>query len=351
MEERNQRWKAAIDEAWPPELQAQERASAARAWSAALACAFLVATFAIHAVLTHPRLFRKAPTQASTREPKASPYSGHDRPPVLHPWTWTGTLRFTRLLSRAHLEGAGVLVGTGGACAPVAGGIVRQAGAHLWSVVAEAPNRRGRLANHSLLGARAGRSPHPSPAPATFRGLPVLPQLPVPASVASTQDFSGTPLEEILTEVRQEAPYAQVTSEYDDYRAGHRRAGRNKHGGYDIGLAAGTAVPAAWPGRVVEILPWGGSEHGITVAVGDVKVTYGHLIPRVRLGQLVHTGMPLGLVARDHVDIKMRAGNGFVDFGKENPFVKWPWEGSLNSTAGCIRTGERAARWWVEHLI
>lgn len=173
----------------------------------------------------------------------------------------------------------------------------------------------------------------------------------VPASSRKDErSFSGTPLEEILAAVRREAPYARVTSDFEEHRDGHRRT-PGKHGGYDIGLEAGTAVPAAWPGRVVEILPWGGSEHGITVAVGDVRVTYGHLIPRVRLGQLVHTGMPVGLVARDHLDVKIWAGQGYVDFGRVNPFVAWPWEGRFYSAAGTIRAGEQALRWASEHVF
>jgi murein DD-endopeptidase MepM/ murein hydrolase activator NlpD len=131
-----------------------------------------------------------------------------------------------------------------------------------------------------------------------------------------------TPLQQLLGRIRQVAPYAQVTSTFDEWRppSGLRPCG-GPHNGYDIGLDAGTPVPAGWSGRVVKIEQWCGAEHCITVQSGEVRVGYGHLLPAVKVGQWVEAGDVVGHVVYNHVDVKMRARHHIIDFSKANPFV------------------------------
>lgn len=128
-------------------------------------------------------------------------------------------------------------------------------------------------------------------------------------------------LPEYLERVRTIASYAHVTSTFNDWRppSGLRPCG-GLHNGYDIGLDAGTTVPCGWPGRVTKIQVWWGEEHGITVETNNIEVTYGHLIPTVKVGDQLQPGDIVGRVARNHVDIKMHCDFGYIDWGKVNPF-------------------------------
>lgn len=127
-----------------------------------------------------------------------------------------------------------------------------------------------------------------------------------------------TDLKIYLARVRELYPEAEVTGSFYDWRAvSMYRAHAGLHLGYDIALNAGRAVPAGWPGRVVGIIPWTDSEYGICVEVsGGYRVTYGHLFPTVKEGDVISPGQFVGTVARDHVDIKVRdAGGGYFDWG------------------------------------
>ncbi len=115
---------------------------------------------------------------------------------------------------------------------------------------------------------------------------------------------------------RAAAPYARVTSTFDEPRPGRL------HHGYDIGLDAGTAVPVGWAGRVTSLTPWYNGEMCITVRVGDVDVNYGHLVPVVTVDQEVRVGDVVGHVAYNHVDIKMLRGEDYIDWGKVDPFLQ-----------------------------
>jgi len=114
-------------------------------------------------------------------------------------------------------------------------------------------------------------------------------------------------------------PYALVTGWFWDWRSISRyRSNPGYHFGYDIGLPAGTQVPAGWSGRVTSIANWAYGEWGISILTPDgYTITYGHLSPRVSEGSYVNPGDIVGTVAVDHVDIKIRDSQGsFVDFGK-----------------------------------
>ena len=134
-----------------------------------------------------------------------------------------------------------------------------------------------------------------------------------PASAASASMTLG----QLLSGLRSKFPQAVVTGRFSDPRSvSIYRSHPGLHYGYDVALPAGAVVPAAWPGEVVAITPWYGQEHGISVVSGQREATYGHLIPLVKSGQHVEVGQPLGIVARDHVDVKMRGPAGeFIDFG------------------------------------
>ena len=124
-------------------------------------------------------------------------------------------------------------------------------------------------------------------------------------------------LGQLLTTLRQKFPAAEITGRFWDPRSiSIYRSHAGFHYGYDVAMPAGTVVPAAWPGKVVTVTPWYGQEHGISVVTGQREATYGHLIPLVQPGQRVQVGQAVGIVARNHVDVKMRgAGGKFIDFG------------------------------------
>lgn len=121
-------------------------------------------------------------------------------------------------------------------------------------------------------------------------------------------------LSDYLHRMRRIAPYARITSTFYEPRPGRL------HNGYDIGLDAGTSVPCGWAGRVVRITPWYGNECGITVQTHGIEVTYGHLVPSVKEGDVLASGDIVGHVAYDHVDVKMMIEDEYIDFAVCNPF-------------------------------
>lgn len=121
-------------------------------------------------------------------------------------------------------------------------------------------------------------------------------------------------LPDYLARMRAIAPYAQVTSDFNDIRPGRR------HNGYDIGLDYGTKVPAGWAGTVTKLTPWYDGQYGITVETNGIEVTYGHLAPDVKVGQRIEPGDTVGHIIWNHVDIKMFTCVGYVDWGLINPF-------------------------------
>lgn len=127
-----------------------------------------------------------------------------------------------------------------------------------------------------------------------------------------------TDLKVYVDKLRRLYPEAEVTGRFYDWRSvSMYRSHAGMHLGYDIALNAGRQVPAGWPGRVVGIIPWTDAEYGVCVeTAGGYRVTYGHLTPSVREGDIVQPGMYVGSVARDHVDIKVKDGSGgYLDWG------------------------------------
>lgn len=124
-------------------------------------------------------------------------------------------------------------------------------------------------------------------------------------------------LGQLLATARTKYADAVVTGRFSDARSvSIYRSHPGLHYGYDVAMPAGTVVPAAWEGEVVAITPWYGQEEGISVVTGSREATYGHLIPLAKVGQHLKVGDPVGIVARDHVDVKMRGPAGeFIDYG------------------------------------
>ena len=114
-------------------------------------------------------------------------------------------------------------------------------------------------------------------------------------------------------------PQACVTSTFYDYRTvSIYRSHAGLHLGYDIAMPAGAEVRVGWPGVVVSIAPWYTNQWGVTISSSNrTEVTYGHIVPTVRLGDTLGVGDVVGKVSLDHVDVKMRDANGnYIPFGE-----------------------------------
>lgn len=195
-----------------------------------------------------------------------------------------------------------------------------------------------------ISGAAASRAAAWSVVPAVTL-LVVLWSGPVTAAAVSSTPVSI--LYRYLRVVKTVHPEAFVSGSFYEWRAVsiYRRVA-GIHDGYDIALPAGAAAPSMWPGRVTRIAYWAPGEWGITVTTGPggdfpgwtlgpargraapkgpaYSVTYGHLLPVVSLGEWIRPGQAVGLVAHDHVDIKMQDQSGaYLDFGQPLP-AAWP---------------------------
>jgi hypothetical protein len=129
-------------------------------------------------------------------------------------------------------------------------------------------------------------------------------------------------LEAWLALQRLVCPSARVSGGFYEWRSVSRyRAVAGLHLGYDVAMPAGTRVVAGWPGQVTRVVRWSGPEFGVTVvSPSGYETTYGHLAPAVRAGDVVNSGDPVGTVANDHVDVKMRGPDGaYYDFGHGTP--------------------------------
>ncbi len=127
------------------------------------------------------------------------------------------------------------------------------------------------------------------------------------------------PLGHLVALQRQHFPQAWVSSTFYDYRTVSRyRRNPGLHLGYDIAMPFGCAVSAGWDGVVTDIIPWTGTEYGVTVTdASGISVTYGHITPLVSVGQRVKAGGIVARIASDHVDVKMRDSAGqYVPFGE-----------------------------------
>lgn len=122
----------------------------------------------------------------------------------------------------------------------------------------------------------------------------------------------GTRLDTLLAWQRRSYPSAVVTSGFYDSRGVSRyRRQAGLHLGYDIAMPYGTPVRAAWPGRVVDLVPWTHDEWGVVVELGDgTRATYGHVHPLVSVGERIQRGQIVARIASDHLDVKMRDTQG-----------------------------------------
>ncbi|MFN8611915.1 MAG: M23 family metallopeptidase [Vulcanimicrobiota bacterium] len=128
----------------------------------------------------------------------------------------------------------------------------------------------------------------------------------------SVQLAAESRLHQLLRQQQQEYAGAVVTSGFYDARGVSRyRANPGLHSGYDIAMPAGSRARAAWPGRVRAIIPWADGEWGVQVVHQDgTTATYGHIVPTVECGRELGAGQVVGLIARDHLDVKMRDVHG-----------------------------------------
>lgn len=140
--------------------------------------------------------------------------------------------------------------------------------------------------------------------------------------VAMINDGRAPDLNVFMALQRLVYPNALVSGSFYEWRTVSRyRSTAGLHLGYDIALPPGTPAVAGWPGQVTRVAQWYGAEFGITVlSPSGYEATYGHLAPRVKVGDVVNAGDSLGLVVNDHVDIKMRGPDGmYFDFGHSTP--------------------------------
>ena len=138
-------------------------------------------------------------------------------------------------------------------------------------------------------------------------------------STPSRANAMLTDLDVYVNRCRALYPEVCVTGRFHDWRTvSIYRSHAGLHYGFDIAMDAGREVPAGWPGVVVDIVPWTATEFGVTEELaGGYRVTYGHLHPLVSVGQALQPGTFVGVVAHDHVDIKVRTATGaFFNWGR-----------------------------------
>ena len=183
------------------------------------------------------------------------------------------------------------------------------------------------LAQVCAAGAKEVRT---SKVPAVVKELRTRYRLPEPARAYSNAR-TARDLADVVAIEQHFFPGAVVTAGFYDWRTVSKYRGHaGLHLGYDIAMPYGNAFAAGWPGLVTSVVVWYGEEHGITVVSPDgTQVTYGHVSPKVSVGQTVQAGDVLGTIARDHLDVKMRDASGnYVDFGGNGRVVPSPqWAG------------------------
>ncbi|MBS2036397.1 peptidoglycan DD-metalloendopeptidase family protein [bacterium] len=169
------------------------------------------------------------------------------------------------------------------------------------------------------------------PAPAVVKTLSSRYKLPTPVS-GNYASSGARDLADYVTMQQRFFPGAVVTAGFYDWRTTSRYRGHaGLHLGYDVAMPYGCPFSAGWSGTVTAIVVWSGEEHGITVQHPDgSSVTYGHVSPKCVVGQHVQAGEPIGTIAYNHVDVKMRDANGnYVDFGGNGrvlPAPQWAVE-------------------------
>jgi hypothetical protein len=170
-----------------------------------------------------------------------------------------------------------------------------------------------------------------TPAPAVVKKLSSRYKLPTPVSSAGMTS-GARDLADYVALQQRFFPGAVVTAGFYDWRTTSRYRGHaGLHLGYDVAMPYGCPFSAGWAGTVTSIVLWSGEEYGITVQHPDgSSVTYGHVSPKVTIGQRVLPGEAIGTIAYNHVDVKMRDAHGnYVDFGGNGrvlPAPQWAVE-------------------------
>lgn len=169
------------------------------------------------------------------------------------------------------------------------------------------------------------------PAPVVVKTLSSRYKLPTPVSSAGMTS-GARDLADYVQLQQRFFPGAVVTAGFYDWRTTSRYRGHaGLHLGYDVAMPYGCPFSAGWAGTVTSIALWSGEEYGITVQHPDgSSVTYGHVSPKVSVGQHVLPGEAIGTIAYNHVDVKMRdSGGNYVDFGGNGrvlPAPQWAVE-------------------------
>ena len=173
--------------------------------------------------------------------------------------------------------------------------------------------------------------------PAVVKNLGQRYHLPTPSSSSPAKVAD---LADYVVLQQRHFPGAVVTSGFYDWRTTSRYRGHaGLHLGYDVAMPYGCPFSAGWPGTVTAITPWSGEEYGITVvSPNGMSVTYGHVSARVNIGDQVQAGDILGVIAYNHVDVKMRDATGnYVDFGGNGKVLPSPsWASGFNSREGLM---------------
>lgn len=184
----------------------------------------------------------------------------------------------------------------------------------------DSPGFPGRVRGAAVVVAIAGICLLGAMAPAGARGGGIPPSGVPLTRVAANQDAPD--LSTLLILQQAQVPAATVTAGFYDWRAVSKyRRQAGLHLGYDIAMPAGSPAVAGWTGQVTRVTPWWGAEHGVTVVSSSgFEVTYGHITPTVRVGDVLNPGDPVGRVVVDHVDVKMRGPDGlYFDYGHSAP--------------------------------
>lgn len=113
-------------------------------------------------------------------------------------------------------------------------------------------------------------------------------------------------------------PSARISSSFYNKRPlSQYRKKAGFHQGYDFILPKNSVVPAGWSGKVTNIVKWSNGEYAVQVSDGNRMVQYGHVAPLLKVGDQVKIGTNVGKTKIDHVDIKIKFYDNYIDYGMQ----------------------------------